>query len=104
MCKTTSLVYSKLSPPKLQGGPCDSDGARATGHCVSFPLSCVSVAWENLSQAVPKLQASGLFSLTRGGLDAIFCPKWKLPDSKFGALGSSIPKRHSELRGLGVPG
>ena len=59
MRKTINLVYSKLSPPKLQGGPCDSDGA--TGHCVSLHLSCVFVAWGNLSQAVPKFQASGLF-------------------------------------------
>lgn len=39
MCTIMRLVCSKLSPPKPQGGPCDSDWTTATGHCVSFHLN-----------------------------------------------------------------
>lgn len=42
--------------------------------------------------------------LPRPAANLKYCPKWRLPDSKFWALSSFIPKRCSEMRALKAPG
>lgn len=49
LCCIKSSILFVLSPPQLQGGPCDGDWTTATGRHVSFHLTCVLVAWGTLS-------------------------------------------------------